>query len=130
MALVQGVKIEVISENCTLPFYQDPDMVDDGIGIDKKRSFYIEAITNAKFYLQVTLTEDFEWLSGKCATVYLSFDGGRKQAWNFDKRVWAASRKPSAKKLTHFVHYDPEIKMYREAHFSFGHLELRKLPIF
>ncbi|MCJ1434907.1 hypothetical protein MMC27_004277 [Xylographa pallens] len=123
MAFVQGVKIEVISEHRTLPFYQDPDVVDDG----KKRSFYIEAITNAKFYLQVTLTKDFDWLSGNCATVWLSFDGGKERPWNFDQTIWASNRKSLTRKLTHFSCYDPEMKMYREAYFSFGHLELDEL---
>ncbi|MCJ1286544.1 hypothetical protein MMC26_005890 [Xylographa opegraphella] len=126
MALVQGVKLEVISDGRTLPFYQNPDIVHDVLDLTEKRCFYIEAITNAKFYIRITLTEDFEWLSGTGANLGLGFDGGKKYYWMFRQEQWLRNGKSSSKVLYYVRRYDPEKKLFRKAEFIFGHLELQE----
>ena len=126
MALVQGVLVEVISEDHSLPCYPDRDKIGDDSGISAKPTFYIEAKTDAKFHVRVTLTETFQWLSGNGVRVYLGFDGGDMWCWKIYQESWLNGGNSLSRILISFPEYDPQTKAHRQARFSFGHLELRK----
>ena len=58
----QGVKVEIICQERSLPFYDDPDMTDDsGAATDGKhiKSQYIEAVEGGVFYVKITFDRNF-----------------------------------------------------------------------
>ncbi|MCJ1400383.1 hypothetical protein MMC11_003588 [Xylographa trunciseda] len=126
MALVQGVRVKVVSEGHTLPCYPDPDEVLDDNDPTKTPSFYVESTANAKFKVKVTLTEHFQWLSGNAVLIRLSFDGGIAWDWTLQKKTCLHEGKSTSLCLSYFPEYDPLVKQYRRAEFSFGHLELQE----
>lgn len=72
-AFIPGVTIAVISNNESLKLYSDPDAEEKEATEVPVR--YVEAVTGAKFEVQVTLDEGF--LAGPCdaARVAVAYDG-------------------------------------------------------
>ena len=77
----EGIEVEVISNGNSLPFYDDPDPVENQE--PRTRQNYIEAVTGATFIVKVTLSEEFEMGSCDAARIIISFDG-EKQRWYGD----------------------------------------------
>lgn len=72
MGFSKGVEAEVTSDDQILSFYDDPDVPDTHDPLERQR--YIEAITGAKFRIEVTLNEDFYFGRSKVARIMIGFD--------------------------------------------------------
>ena len=73
-ASFENIKVEVISNGQSLPFYDDPDGTENVKQCTRQN--YIEAVTDATFSVKVTLNEAFEMGHCDIAAISMSFDGG------------------------------------------------------
>ena len=88
MALMPGLKVDILTNGSALPMYDDPDALDDSSGSPTQ---YIEAKTGAKFAVRVTVQDGFAW--GGCDVVRITafFDGDH--GWVNDIRAQDAVAK-------------------------------------
>ena len=86
MALMPGLKVDILTNRSALPMYDDPDALQDG---SASQTQYIEATTGAKFMVRVTVHDGFAW--GDCDVVRITayFDGDH--GWVNDIRAQKAS---------------------------------------
>lgn len=147
----EGIEVDIVSEGRILPFYDDPDEheetggnVDSDTSDDAEsgandasesltRKFYVEAITGAKFEIQVRLNRNFTLYNLRpddAVRVRVSYDG-HVQKWYADlsrrdiEWSWAYSRDPKVI-FKEVSWYDSIRKHWSTGDTTFGSLTISK----
>ena len=119
MAWDSGVKVEIISNNQSLPLYPDPDAGNAG---DRGGTIqYVEAVTGATFEIHITLEKDFRWGPCDLVQVLAKYDGDQT-GWNKDVRRNDYSPRPRAV-FNNLTTWCPASQQWKTGSLSFGALQ-------
>ncbi|KAL8794893.1 MAG: hypothetical protein Q9195_002605 [Heterodermia aff. obscurata] len=116
MALMPGLKVEILTNGRALPMYDDPDVLDHS---PDSHTQYIEATTGAKFMVRVTVQDGFAW--GDCHLVRITafFDGD--SGWVRDIRAQKAVAKFST-----VSRWCQASSQWKSGTLGFGSLEMKE----
>ncbi|MCJ1483974.1 hypothetical protein MMC06_004142 [Schaereria dolodes] len=103
------------------PVYADPEPKENKA--KNTRRYYVEAVTNHKFAVNVTLTSTF--LMGNCDGVKISmkFDGGTEWHHFISRLQHVSGPHLAVATFTFFPEYDENLKQWTRGEFSFGRLD-------
>ena len=118
-----GVKVEIIAHGQSLPIY-DPSQ--NGFTVPYSEFCYVEAVTDAKFSVKVTLTEEFRMWGAEAVEVHLAFDGGDPRILFSPQENYFRSRRHYSFDFSQFRQYDVQTRQWKLVEFSFQHLQLRE----
>ena len=122
---LDNVKVEVISNERSLPRYDDPDAIEQDQ--PRTRQNYIEAVTGAKFIVRVTLDERFYMGHCDAARIVLSFDGAER-GWycdvnrGNDHRLKDRPLRDRQVKFSHAHQFCERTKQWKSGRLCFGNL--------
>ena len=130
----RGITVQIIVNGQSLPFYHDPDVVEDAS--QHIRQKYIEAVTGSAFQVKFLLKSDYELCGLKPKdAVRMSMDVGQSRAWHIDllrsdiERRWAQGM-PAEHTFTSARHLCKESGQWVRSSYTFTDLESSKLTFF
>ena len=129
MATYYGMRVDMLTSHLTpalappAPVYADPEPKENKA--KNTRRYYVEAVTNHKFAVNVTLTSTF--LMGNCDGVKISmkFDGGTEWHHFISRLQHVSGPHLAVATFTFFPEYDENLKQWTRGEFSFGRLDTR-----
>ena len=120
MAVHQGIKVEVFTDDGLLPTYEDPDAADRLLYEPPK--FYIEAVNGKQFSILVSLTRDFSFRDCDMVAITMSFDGSTGLRIPVRKRDWETRPQQPVATFQKLRDYDPIKKKWYRSGLTFGQL--------
>lgn len=127
MELTEGLRLEVRSGGKVLEMYKDPDAQKHDEESDET-IHYIEAITGAKFQVEVTLDRSFEWenpAEAHAVRVKVHFDGS-ESGWGIDIPMLECP--PCVLVFDKMCRRCQSTQQWQQGYTSFGSLELSMMP--
>ena len=127
----RNVKLKILSNGQTLQLYDDPDAED--VAGERHRSRYVEAITGAKFEIQVALKGDYDisrLQNDDCVRVLVHYDGS-STGWHQTLSKYEIERQRNRSQiptttLSSTTRVDPATGQYLDGDTTFGALTLSK----
>lgn len=132
----RGITVQIIVNGQSLPFYDDPDEVEDASQYTRQK--YIEAVANSAFQVKILLNRDFDLcginrLKGKGA-VLLNIDLGQRRRCHIGllsseiEQSWAQGR-PAEYTFKRIKHFCEESGQWVQSSFTFAELESSTLDV-
>ena len=135
MVHFQGITVEIISDEQTLDFYDDPDAA--GVEESRARHLYIEAVAGSTFELDVDITPEFNLYNmkaGHAVEVVVKIDGrpdselGESYTKKHLQKYFSRGKSVGVTFAGH-GHYCEETGQWMQSDYSFGNLVLSMLDL-
>jgi len=127
-----GIIVQVISNDNALRFYNDPEAAENEDVYTRQR--YIEAVTDATFWVKIMLTNEFDTRplgNEDGVRVLINFDGSdRSWGKRFTKYELERGSRQGLPKIFEFKdlsHFSPETGKWMRSACTFGSLQMSKL---